>query len=33
MEQKERSKEEKDRLAKSIEWAQSHYKEDTPPLY
>ncbi len=33
MEQKERSKEEKDRLAKAIEWAQSHYTETRKPLY
>jgi HEAT repeat protein len=33
MEQKERSKEEKDRLAKSIEWAQSHYTETKKPLF
>ncbi len=33
MEQKERSKEEKDRLAKSIEWAQSNYVEPEKPLF
>jgi hypothetical protein len=33
MEQKERSKEERDRLAKSIEWAQSHYTETKKPLF
>jgi HEAT repeat protein len=32
-EQKERSKEEKDRLAKSIAWAQSHYVEPEKPLF
>jgi len=33
MEQKERKKEEKDRLTKAIEWAQSHYVETTKPLF
>lgn len=33
MEQKERTKEEKDRIKKCIEWAQSHYKETEKPLY
>jgi HEAT repeat protein len=33
MEQKERSKKEKDRLAQSIAWAQSHYVEREKPLF
>lgn len=33
MEQKERTKVEKDRIKKSLEWAQSHYKETEKPLY